>query len=123
MQIELQHQPSQAMARVVLASGESLTAESGAMVGMSPNVQLQTGSGGLMKGLKRLFGGESFFRNTFTASGGTGEVYLAPTLPGDLVVLDVGPRSYYLQSSAYVASSSGVDVDTRVGGFRTFFAG
>ena len=36
------------------------------MVGMSTNVQMQTQSGGLMKGLKRLFGGESFFRNTFT---------------------------------------------------------
>src|SRR5262245_13982664 len=123
MQIELQHQPSQAMARVVLASGESLTAESGAMVGMSPNVQLQTGSGGLLKGLKRLFGGESFFRNTFTAEGGPGEVYLAATLPGDLVVLDVGPRSYYLKNQAYLASSPSVDVQTKVGGFKTFFAG
>jgi len=108
---------------VVLGPGESVMAESGAMVGMTPNVQIQTGSGGLMKGLKRLFGGESFFRNTFTAEGAPGEVYLAATLPGDLVVLDVGPRSYYLQSSAYVASSPGVDVDTKVGGFRTFFAG
>ena len=123
MQIDLQHQPSQAMARVVLGPGESVLAESGAMLGMTPNVQIQTGSGGLMKGLKRLFGGESFFRNTFTAEGGPGEVYLAATLPGDLAVLDVGPRGYYLQSSAFVASTVGVDVDTKVGGFRTFFAG
>jgi uncharacterized protein (TIGR00266 family) len=123
MQIDLQHQPSQAMARVVLGPGESVMAESGAMLGMTPNVQIQTGSGGLMKGLKRLFGGESFFRNTFTAEGGPGEVYLAPTLPGDMAVLDVGPRGYYLQSSSFVASSLGVDVDTKVGGFKTFFAG
>jgi uncharacterized protein (AIM24 family) len=34
-------------------------AESGAMVGMTPNVQLQTQSGGVMSGLKRMFGGES----------------------------------------------------------------
>ncbi|HVE86062.1 MAG TPA: TIGR00266 family protein [Myxococcales bacterium] len=123
MQIDLQHRPSQAMAHVVLGPGESVMAESGAMVGMTPNVQIQTGSGGLMKGLKRLFGGESFFRNTFTAEGAPGEVYLAATLPGDLVVLDVGPRSYYLQSHAFVASSTTVDVDTKVGGFKTFFAG
>jgi len=124
MQIDLQHRPSAAMAHVVLAPGESLMAESGAMVGMTPNVAIQTGAGGLMKGLKRLFGGESFFRNTFTAEGGTpGELYLAATLPGDLVVLDVGPRGYFLQSHAYVASSTAVDVDTRVGGFKTFFAG
>lgn len=123
MQIDLLHQPSQSLARVALAPGESLTAESGAMVGMTPNVQLRTGSGGLLKGLKRLFGGESFFRNTFTAEGAPGEVYVAATLPGDLAVLDVGPRSYFLQNSAYVASSASVDVDTKVGGFRTFFSG
>jgi len=123
MQIDLQHRPSQAMAHVVLLSGEAVMAESGAMVGMTPNVDIQTGSGGLMKGLKRMFGGESFFRNTFTASGGVGEVYLAATLPGDLAVFDVGPRGYYLQSHAYVASTTGVDVDTRLGGFKTFFAG
>jgi len=123
MQIDLQHQPSQALARVMLSPGESILAESGAMVGMTPNVQIQTGSGGLLKGLKRLFGGESFFRNTFTAQGGPGEVYLAPTLPGDLVVMDVGSRGFYLQSSAFVASSPTVDVDTKVGGFKTFFAG
>lgn len=123
MQIDLQHQPSQALARVALAPGESVVAESGAMVGMTPNVQIQTGSGGLLKGLKRLFGGESFFRNTFTAGGGPGEVYLAAALPGDLVVLDVGPRSFFLQSHAYVASSPTVDVDTKVGGFKTFFSG
>jgi uncharacterized protein (TIGR00266 family) len=125
MQIDLQHRPSQAMAHVVLLPGESVTAESGAMVGMTPNVQVQTGSGGLLKGIKRMFGGESFFRNTFLCSQGNevGEVYLAATLPGDLVVLDVGASKYYLQSHAYVASTPGVDVDTRVGGFKTFFSG
>ena len=34
-----------------------LTAESGAMVGMSPNMDMKTSAGGLKKGLKRLFGG------------------------------------------------------------------
>lgn len=123
MQIDLQHRPSQAMALVALAPGEAVMAESGAMIGMTPNVQIQTGAGGLMKGIKRLFGGETFFRNTFTAEGGPGEVYLAATLPGDMMVLDVGPRNYYLQSHAFVASSPTVDVDTKLGGFKTWFSG
>jgi len=123
MHIELIDRPSQAMARVALDSGESLTAESGAMVGMTPNVNVQTGSGGIMKGIRRLFGGESFFRNTFTAQSGPGEVYVAATLPGDLTVLEVGQRQYFMQSHAYVASSPSVDIDTKVGGFKTFFGG
>jgi uncharacterized protein (TIGR00266 family) len=111
------------MAKVVLGSGESVVAEAGAMIGMSTNVHMQTQSGGAGAGLKRLFGGESFFRNTFSASGGPGEVLLAPALCGDMAVLDVNPQGYFVQNSAYVASTPEVQVNTKVGGFKGFFAG
>jgi hypothetical protein len=94
MQINLLYRPSQTLAQVWLAPGESVIAESGAMVGMTTNVQMQTQSGGLMSGLKRIFGGESFFRNTFTAQGGQGEVLFAPPLCGDMAVLDVGQQQW-----------------------------
>jgi uncharacterized protein (TIGR00266 family) len=123
MQVNLLYRPSQALAQCWLAPGESIIAESGAMVGMSTNVQMQTQAGGLMTGLKRMFGGESFFRNTFTAQGGQGEVLLATPLCGDMTVLDVGQRQVCLQSSAYVASAPTVDVKTRTGGLRGFFSG
>src|SRR5512134_341244 len=92
------------------------------MVGMSTNVQMQTQSGGLMKGLKRMFGGESFFRNTFTAAGGQGEVLFTTPLCGDMAVLDVGQRQWFIQNSAYVASSPTVDVATQ-SSFRGMFSG
>jgi len=111
------------MARVVLAPNESVVAESGAMVGMSTNVAMQTQSGGLMKGIKRMFGGESFFRNTFTASDGPGEVLLAHSLCGDMVTMDMTPTGYFVQSSSFIASTPNVNLDTKVGGFKTFFAG
>jgi uncharacterized protein (TIGR00266 family) len=124
MEIDIQYRPTHAMARVRLGPGESMLAESGAMVAMSPNVNVQTGAGGLHKGLKRLFGGETFFRNTFTAQGGAAEVYFAPALSGDMEALEVSPsRNYFLQSTAFVACSPDVDVETKVGGFKTFFAG
>lgn len=124
MQIELLHRPSNSLARVALAAGESVLVESGAMVGTSTNVQVQTQAGGVMKGLKRLFGGESFFRNTFTATNGTGEVLLAPTLPGDQAVLEVAPgRGMMIQSGSFIASEMNVQLDTKVGGFKTFFGG
>ncbi|HEV8245681.1 MAG TPA: TIGR00266 family protein, partial [Polyangiaceae bacterium] len=98
-------------------------AESGAMVGMSTNVQMQTQAGGMMSGIKRLFGGESFFRNTFTAYNGPGEVLLAHALCGDMRVLEMTPNGYMVQSSSYVASTPNVVTETKVGGFKTFFAG
>lgn len=123
MQINLLHRPAQALAQVWLEANESIVAESGAMVGMTTNVQMQTQSGGLMKGLKRMFGGESFFRNTFTAHNGNGELLLAHALSGDMTVLEMTPHGYFLQSSAFIASSPTVNIETKVGGFRGFFSG
>jgi uncharacterized protein (TIGR00266 family) len=76
-----------------------------------------------MKGLKRLFGGESFFRNTFTANGGQGEVLFATPLCGDMAVLEAGQRQWCIQNSAFVASSPSVDVKTKTGGFKGMFSG
>jgi uncharacterized protein (TIGR00266 family) len=124
MQIDVMYRPAHSLARVLLPPGESIVAESGAMVGMSPNVQMQTQSqGGLMGGLKRMFGGESFFRNTFTAQAGPGEVLLAHALCGDMIVLDMTQAGYFVQSSSFIASTGNVNIETKVGGFRSFFAG
>ncbi|HMR04458.1 MAG TPA: TIGR00266 family protein [Polyangiaceae bacterium] len=123
MQIEVKYRPAHSLATVQLAPGEGVIAESGAMVGMSPSVQMQTQSGGLMSGLKRMFGGESFFRNTFTAGAEGGEVLLAHALCGDMAVLDMAPGGYFVQSSSFIASTPNVQIETKVGGFRSFFAG
>ncbi len=123
MQVNVLYRPSQTVAQVWVQPGESLMAESGAMMGMSTNVNMQTQSGGVMKGLKRMFGGESFFRNTFTAEGGQGEVLLTTPLCGDMAVLEVGAQQWYVQNSAYVASETSVDVATQSGGFKGWFSG
>ncbi len=123
MQVNLLYKPSQCLAQVWLGPGESIVAESGAMVGMTPNVVVQTQAGGLMSGLKRIFGGESFFRNTFTAHSAQGEVLFASPLCGDMALIDVGHKQWCLQNSAYVACSPTVDVQTQSGGFKGFFSG
>jgi uncharacterized protein (TIGR00266 family) len=123
MQIQVDYRPAHSLAKIHLQPNESVVAESGAMVGMSTNVAMQTQSGGMMSGLKRMFGGESFFRNTFTAQGGPGEVLLAHSLCGDMVTLEMIPAGYYIQSSSYIASTPNVNIETKVGGFKTFFAG
>jgi len=123
VRFDIQYRPAHSLAKVSLDPNESVVAESGAMVGMSTNIQMQTQSGGLMSGLKRMFGGESFFRNTFTAANGPGEVLLAHSLCGDMVVLDVPAAGYFIQSSSYIASTPNVSIETKVGGMKTFFAG
>jgi uncharacterized protein (TIGR00266 family) len=122
MQINLLYRPAQSLARVNLELGESIVAESGAMVGMSTNVKMETQSGGLKAGLKRLFGGESFFRNTFTAQG-SGEVLLAPSLCGDMAVLEAGEKQWCLQNSVYIANEPSAEVKTKSGGMKGFFSG
>ena len=123
MHIQIDYRPAHSLARVVLAPNESVVAESGAMVGMSTNVAMQTQSGGLMSGLKRMFGGESFFRNTFTAQGTQGEVLLAHSLCGDMYQLEMTEAGYFIQSSSFIASTPNVNIETKVGGFKSFFAG
>jgi uncharacterized protein (TIGR00266 family) len=90
---------------------------------MSTNVDIQTQAGGIMGGLKRMFGGESFFRNTFTAQRGPGEVLLAHSLRGDMVVLDMTSAGYFVTSASFIASSPSVQCDTKFSGFRGFFSG
>jgi uncharacterized protein (TIGR00266 family) len=123
MQFDVLYRPAHSLARVLLGPNESVMAESGAMVGMSSHVQMQTQSGGLLSGMKRLFGSESFFRNTFTAAGAPGEVLLAHALNGDMRVLEMTQAGYFLQSSAFIASTPNVAIETKLGGFRSFFSG
>jgi uncharacterized protein (TIGR00266 family) len=122
MQVNVLYRPSQTVAQCWLQPGEALMAESGAMMGMSTNVNMQTQSGGFLKGLKRMFGGESFFRNTFVAQGGQGEVLLTTPLCGDMTVLDVGQYQWKMANSAFIASSSTVDVASQ-GTFKGILSG
>lgn len=123
MKFEILYRPAHSLARVWLEPGESVVAESGAMVGMSSHLELRTESRGTRSGLGRLLGGESFFRNTFVAREAPGELLLAHPLRGDMAVLEVRPQGYFLQSGSFIASTPNVELSTRVGGFKTFFAG
>jgi uncharacterized protein (TIGR00266 family) len=124
MQVEITYRPSYALAVVSLGSGESVQAEAGAMVSMSPDVAIETkAKGGLMGALKRsVLGGESFFMNTYRASAQGGQIMLAPALPGDMAVMELENETLMVQSGSYVGSSEGVEIDTKWSGAQTFFA-
>lgn len=125
MQIEIRYQPSYALAMVALDEGETIRTEGGAMVGMSPDLEMETAAtGGLFKSLGRsLFGSESFFLNNYTAKQQGDSVALAPPLPGDINVIDMDGQELLVQSGSFLACSGGVQVDTKWSGAKTFFGG
>jgi uncharacterized protein (TIGR00266 family) len=121
---EILYQGAFALAIVKLQAGQAIQAESGAMVSMSANVELQSQmKGGLMGAIKRAVGGESAFVSTYTAHGGPGEVTLAPGPPGDVAAIEMSNQTFYVQSSSYLAGDTSLAIDTRWGGARSFFGG
>lgn len=127
MQVEVRHSPAFAAARILLAPGEQMRAESGAMAMMSfgVNVEAQM-QGGFMKALKRsALGGESLFISTYTAHAEYPSwVDVAARLPGDIAVIPVGPdRPLVLTKGSWLASDIGLELDTGWGGTAMFLGG
>src|SRR5262244_4318635 len=121
---EVLHQPAFSLAVVQLQAEQSIQAESGAMVSMSANIELQSQmKGGLFGAIKRAAGGESAFVSTFTARGGPGEVTFAPGAPGDIAAIEMNNQMFFVQSSSYLAGDVSLVVDTRWGGAKSFFGG
>jgi uncharacterized protein (TIGR00266 family) len=126
MQVQLRHAPAFTVARCVLAPGEPLRVEGGAMLAHSAGVLLESkAQGGVMAGLRRsVLGGGSFFVTTYTAPAQGGWVDVAGVLPGDTVPIDVTPdRPFFLRRGSWIANSYGVQVDTQWGGMANLFGG
>lgn len=128
MRYEILDAPDFAMLKLTFeAPGERVVAESGAMVAMGPELQIETNmKGGMLAAAKRkVLGGESLFQNTFTAKVSGQELFLSPAAEGDLRAMDLAPgQEVYLQSGAYVAHlGERLTLDTRWGGVKSFFGG
>jgi len=124
MNTEIKYRPAYALAIVTLAPSEGIRVDSGAMVSMSDDMQIETkAKGGFMASLGRSFlGGESFFQNTYRAGSIGGEITLAPALPGDMYALEMHGETLLLQSGAFVACTESINLDTKWTGAKTFFA-
>jgi len=121
---EIQHPGAFALAVVNLQPEQSIAAEAGAMVSMSANVELISQmKGGVFGALKRAVVGESAFVSTFTAHNGPGEVALAPSAPGDVVGIEMNNQTFTVQASSYLAGDTGLQVETKFGGAKSWFGG
>ena len=127
MNIELKYQPSATVAVCNLKAGETLVSEGGALMALNGQVDVQTTThqkkkGGVVSGLKRLFSGESFFLNKYTASSNS-QVWLCASLPGDMFVHNLSGEKLVVTSGSYVACESGVEIDFSWQGFKNIFSG
>ncbi|MDE7269627.1 MAG: TIGR00266 family protein [Acetatifactor sp.] len=97
-----------------LEGGETMITESGAMSWMTPNMKMETTSGGgIGKMLGRAFSGESLFLNRYTAQGGPGQIAFASSFPGSIRAFTVAPgQDIVAQKSAFLASTPGVELST-----------
>ncbi|MBO5954259.1 MAG: TIGR00266 family protein [Oscillospiraceae bacterium] len=108
-------------------AGQTLCTESGAMSWMSPNMVMQTNTGGgIGKMFGRLFSGESIFLNEYTASGGTGMIAFASSFPGSIIPYQVTPgNGIIVQKRGFLAMEKGLDLSVyfqkKLG--RGFFGG
>lgn len=124
MQIEVRHSPAFAVARATIGAGEEIRIESGAMMAMAAGVTLESKmEGGLKKGLMRsVLGGESLFITKLTGSKEGDWVDATGRLPGDVAVIDVN-GSLNMTSGAWLMSGTGVEIDTKWGGFKNLMGG
>ena len=125
MRVTIQANPAFAFGTISIEPGGEVHVEAGAMAAYSDGVDVETKArGGVFAGLKRsMFGGETFFINTFRSSGG-GTVSVAADLPGDMTMITMdAAHALLVQSGSWIASDPGVDVDTKWGGSKTFFSG
>lgn len=95
-----------------LSAGESMITESGSMSWMSPNMKMETVSGG---GMKKMFGrmmsGDSAFQNRYTAEGTDGMIAFASSFPGSIRAFEIGPGNELIcQKGVFLAGEESVDL-------------
>lgn len=116
MKYQILYQGAFPLVQLNLQQGEMVKAESDAMVAMSTTVDVEGKmDGGILGGLARMVAGESFFFQTLTARRGPGEVLLAPSIPGDVVDIELdGSYSLIVQKDGFLAGSEGLQVSTKM---------
>lgn len=93
-----------------LSDGESMITESGAMVWMTPNMEMSTSGGGIGKMFSKAFSGEALFQNIWTAHG-DGMIAFGSCFPGRIIPIEIGPgKSWILQKRSFLAAESGVEL-------------
>lgn len=127
LDVSFKLRPGSTAAEIKLKPHQKLTAEGGSMIAMSPNISLSTSthtkkSGGIMKGIKRMFSSENFFLNHYNGGEQGGTVWLGTTLAGDMQSHELNGQTLIIQGGSYVASTEDIDIDLSWQGFKNLIS-
>ena len=117
MDYQILYQDAFPVVQVNLRQGETVKAESDAMVAMSATLDVNGSmERGLLGGLaRRMFTGESFFFQRLTASRGPGYALLGHPIPGGIIVVNLdGSYGMMVQKGGFLAAEESVEIDTAV---------
>lgn len=120
--------PSFQSLHVELGQGEHFFSEAGKMVrcsaGVDIDVTTQSKSGGLLGALKRLLSADSFFYSRYTAQrSGPLEVVVAPTMMGNVKVLELNGDTWVTSGGSYLASGPEIKSEAKWQGVGAAFLG
>lgn len=95
-----------------LEAGEAMHSESGAMSWMTPNMQMETSSGGgVGKVFGRMLSGENLFLNKYTATGSAGTIAFASSFPGSIRAFEISSEHEIIaQKGSFLAGSPTVEM-------------
>lgn len=97
---------------VSLSRGESMFTQSGGMFYQTEGIKMETNTkGGLLKGIGRMFAGESMFMATYTAMQDA-KISFASTVPGSIIPINVSEGRFTIQKGAFLAAESSVELKT-----------
>jgi len=93
-------------------ANQTICTESGSMSWMSPNMKMETNSGGgFKKMMGRLFSGDSIFMNEYTPQGASGMIAFASSFPGSIIPYEVTPgNGIIVQKSGFLAMEKGLEL-------------
>ena len=107
-----------------LNAGETIYTQSGGMAYQNDGIEMSTNArGGIMKGIGRMFSGESMFMANYTAKKDGAIIGFASTVPGSIVPVDLStmPNGMMLQKGAFLCAEN--SVNTEVSFTKKFSAG
>ncbi|MEA5511525.1 AIM24 family protein [Crocosphaera sp. UHCC 0190] len=114
MKVEILHERENSLARVMLDNDEVLMAQGGTLVAMKGNVSLNTTLRRSCRKSNRrnqdAIATESLFITEFRAMGEQNEVWLAPSMMGNILVHQVTSYKLIALVSNYLASSGTMDL-------------
>lgn len=93
---------------------EAVRAEAGAMLYMENGINMQTKTGGVFGGLKRMITGESFFITSFLNEGNQkSKVAFAAPYPGKIIPFDLKQYGGEIlcQKDGFLCAAEGIDID------------